>query len=353
MKQADFQKYRDWLQVWSGRWSLHSDFNFGYQWTMTNRVASRPVYPRVIYVHRSGLTDCWVRKADKDDLGRRLLAEVNQDKRYARRLALSLKDQAKGIFDFLAGHKASRIDGKSYQEFWNLVGGYYLPHLSVKYIVDYLSAAQLKEFLPILEEARLFAEPVFRETENFMEAIAKTIARRSGYEASQILSATTKELADYFNKGMLPSKKILLARHRASVLLFERGQYKLLSGRQAAKIEAFLTPQKSAKIIKGSSAYGGCVQGVVRIITKPKQEGNSFKKGEILVTGMTRPEFLPIMKRAAAFITDSGGILSHAAIMARELKKPCVIGTKHATKVLKNGQLVEVDAEKGIIKIIN
>ncbi|TSC78406.1 MAG: pyruvate, water dikinase [Parcubacteria group bacterium Gr01-1014_29] len=58
------------------------------------------------------------------------------------------------------------------------------------------------------------------------------------------------------------------------------------------------------------------------------------------------------MHKAGAFIIDAGGILSHAAIVARELKKPCVIGTKIATKVLKNGDLVEVDADNGIVKII-
>ncbi|MDO8581302.1 MAG: PEP-utilizing enzyme, partial [bacterium] len=62
------------------------------------------------------------------------------------------------------------------------------------------------------------------------------------------------------------------------------------------------------------------------------------------------PEFLSLMVKAGAIVTDAGGILSHAAITARELKKPCVIGTKIATKVFKDGDRVEVDAERGIIK---
>ncbi len=353
MKIDNFRKRSDWLQVWSGKWSLHSDINFGHQWTTTIRVADRPVYPRVIYVHRRGITDCWVSNIDKDNLGGRLVAEVKRNKKYINNLAVILKLKTKQVLDFVAVHKPQDIDQKSYKEFWNLIGGYYLPHLCVKYMVDYLSPKQLKNFLPVLEEARLFAEPVFRDTENFMEAVAKVIARRSGYEVSQVLSADIKELTRYFSKGVLPDKKILSARYNLSAVLFERGEYKLLSGSSAAKIENFLIPQKLGKIIKGSSAYGGKVQGIVHIITKPKQESASFKKGEILVTGMTRPEFLPVMKKAAAFITDSGGILSHAAIMARELRKPCVIGTKHATKTLKNGQLVEIDADQGIIKIIN
>jgi pyruvate,water dikinase len=68
---------------------------------------------------------------------------------------------------------------------------------------------------------------------------------------------------------------------------------------------------------------------------------------------MTTPEYVPIMKMASAIVTDEGGISCHAAIVSRELKIPCVIGTKNATKVLKTGDEIEVDAEKGIVKILS
>ncbi len=79
---------------------------------------------------------------------------------------------------------------------------------------------------------------------------------------------------------------------------------------------------------------------------------NNVKAGDIIVAPMTLPDILPAMKKAAAFVTDEGGILCHAAIMSREMKKPCIIGTKIATKVLKDGDLVEVDAKKGVVRII-
>lgn len=77
-----------------------------------------------------------------------------------------------------------------------------------------------------------------------------------------------------------------------------------------------------------------------------------FQEGEILVSPMTIPDFLPAMKKAAAFVTDEGGILCHAAIVARELNKPCVVGTKFATQVLKDGDLITVDATNGIITLL-
>ena len=67
---------------------------------------------------------------------------------------------------------------------------------------------------------------------------------------------------------------------------------------------------------------------------------------------MTFPNYIAAMEKAAAFVTDEGGILCHAAIIAREMKKPCVIGTKIATQTLKNGDEVEVNANVGMVKII-
>ncbi|GAF72313.1 unnamed protein product, partial [marine sediment metagenome] len=88
---------------------------------------------------------------------------------------------------------------------------------------------------------------------------------------------------------------------------------------------------------------------VVKVIMNPASM-KSFHKGQILVAGMTRPDYVPYMEKAAAFITDGGGILCHAAIVAREMGKPCIVGTQIATKVFKDGDLVEVDADKGIIR---
>ena len=68
---------------------------------------------------------------------------------------------------------------------------------------------------------------------------------------------------------------------------------------------------------------------------------------------MTRVEFVPMMRKAKAIITDEGGIACHAAIVSRELRVPCIIGTKIATHVLKDGDLVEVDIEEGIVRKIN
>lgn len=99
-------------------------------------------------------------------------------------------------------------------------------------------------------------------------------------------------------------------------------------------------------LVKGAPASPGLVTGPVKIIRSAK-EINKVKKGDILVTAMTTPDFVPAMKKVAAIVTDRGGQTSHAAIVSRELGVPCVIGTNEATKKLKNGMMVTVNAQTG------
>lgn len=104
--------------------------------------------------------------------------------------------------------------------------------------------------------------------------------------------------------------------------------------------------------LKGFTASRGRAEGKVKII-ESVEEIRKVEEGDILVAVMTRPDYLPAMKKAAAFVTDEGGITCHAAIVAREMKKPCIIGTKIATKIFKDGDVVEVDAERGIVKLVD
>jgi len=108
------------------------------------------------------------------------------------------------------------------------------------------------------------------------------------------------------------------------------------------------TPKKNIGkfILAGETASPGRVTGLVRIL-KSAKEINKIKHGDVLVTSMTTPDFVPAMKKAVAIITDKGGQTSHAAIVSRELGVPCIVGAKNATKVLKNGDLIVVDGSSG------
>ena len=105
------------------------------------------------------------------------------------------------------------------------------------------------------------------------------------------------------------------------------------------------------KKFSGIVAEKGNVRGKVRRVMGHK-DISKIKEGEILVSPMTMPDFMSAMKKASAFVTDEGSLTCHAAIVAREMKKPCIVGTKIATQLLKDGMEIEVDANKGIVKII-
>ena len=109
----------------------------------------------------------------------------------------------------------------------------------------------------------------------------------------------------------------------------------------------------NTKEIKGVIGNSGFTSGKVKLVLSNDVLPNDFNKGDILVASSTNPLLVPIMKRAAAIITDEGGLLSHAVVIARELHKPCIIDTKIATSVLRDGDRVEVDATKGIVRKIS
>ena len=111
---------------------------------------------------------------------------------------------------------------------------------------------------------------------------------------------------------------------------------------------------ENIKEFKGTVACQGKVTGKAKIITLNNwaKDCAAVQKGDILVAISTKPDYIVAMERAAAFVTDEGGITAHAAIVAREMGKPCIVGTNIATQVLKNGEMVEVDAEKGIVRKI-
>ncbi|MCI2414941.1 MAG: pyruvate, water dikinase [Candidatus Aramenus sp.] len=101
-------------------------------------------------------------------------------------------------------------------------------------------------------------------------------------------------------------------------------------------------------LIKGLAASPGIASGRARVILDVK-DTKDFQKGDILVTKMTDPDWVPIMKIASAIVTDEGGITSHAAIVSRELGIPAVVGTKEGTKLIKDGQDITVDATRGVV----
>lgn len=227
----------------------------------------------------------------------------------------------------------------------------FLPYYGATHrVANYLSEKRVLYALPILEKARRYSENCFNKTDGLFKRLLKTLARKEGLSEKLVLTLFHDEFKKYLAQGQLPSTDLLKQRVRTCGLLFVRGKRIFLTKSQGIQFESMFTRMHGLKqgFVQGVTASPGKVRGIVRILHSP--HARIFNQGDILITGMTRPDFVPLMKKAGAIVTDAGGILSHAAITARELKKPCVIGTATATKVFKDWDLVEVDANKGIVR---
>lgn len=189
--------------------------------------------------------------------------------------------------------------------------------------------------------------------------VAERMFANAGLDRKYIIYYTHHEMMQGFDY-LVKNKELIKKRESGFCAFFDyQGNFEFEYGHfeeNKKKMHDFYLakhPDRSKiEELKGQIGSPGKVTGKVRVVLQP-DSADKIEEGSILVAGMTRPEFVPLMKKAAAFITNEGGITCHAAIVAREMKKPCVIGTKIATHVLKDGDLVEVDADKGIVRILN
>ncbi len=187
------------------------------------------------------------------------------------------------------------------------------------------------------------------------DPILREISRRLGLSISQTRTFLPGEIQHALLKGE-NSSHTLRERWRYSVFAVQRGKELMLTGSRAQrlveKIKSLKPKAKRMKEVTGTTAMVGYATGKVRIVNTVSNM-KRMKEGDILVSNATYPSLVPAMKKAAAIITDLGGITSHAAIISRELGIPCVVGTKVATQLLKNGDMVEVCADTGMIKKLN
>lgn len=181
--------------------------------------------------------------------------------------------------------------------------------------------------------------------------ILKEIAKRTGYALQELAYALPPEMEQIMKKEISSSE--LQTRWEYCMVLWTADQYDVTTDQALIQeLDRIGTGETDTSLeLKGFPASRGVATGPVRVI-ESAQDIQRVEEGDILVAVMTRPDYMSGMKKAAGFVTDEGGITCHAAIVAREMNKPCVIGTKHASKVLKDGMIVEVDANKGVVRVL-
>jgi len=225
-----------------------------------------------------------------------------------------------------------------------------------------LKLNQFQKTIMVLAGKFVWAKPRRKDYQSksyyHLEKLMTEISRRLFISLDQARSATIEMLEE----ALVKHKEINLDRlneiKKFHACLPNHGRVITLIGNDAANFRKNFVKDAAAiknlsqiSEIKGTCACPGRAKGKVKIVNLTA-DMNKMNYGDILVATATTPNIVAAMKKAAAIITDEGGLTCHAAIVSRELEIPCVIGTKIATKVLKDGDIVEVDAIKGVIKKI-
>lgn len=206
----------------------------------------------------------------------------------------------------------------------------------------------MSERMTHLQDYRKLA---FIRFNHFAHVIFVEMAHRTGLKEEDFHNLIEPEIADVFLRRRIDRRMLAQRRMKSFCYGTPRG-YVVYQGAQLKRYvdeTQFRRQYAGISAVKGMPACVGLVRGTARIVRNAHKAG-SFKRGDILITNQTTPEFVPIMKRASAVVTEQGGITAHAAIISRELGIPCVIGTKIATKVFKDGDRIEVDADHGIVR---
>lgn len=191
-----------------------------------------------------------------------------------------------------------------------------------------------------------------------LQPFYKKVALEIGLEWSDLVYLRSDEIREGLENGeLLVSKEEIKKRALGYVLASGENYDSFVVGKEGEGLASWVDEGvgdeiKETEEVRGTPASPGVVRGKVRVALQAS-DSHLVKEGEVLVCAMTSPDYLSAMKRSVAIVTDEGGLLCHAAIVSRELSKPCVIATKIATQVLKDGDMVEVDADKGIVRKID
>jgi len=185
-----------------------------------------------------------------------------------------------------------------------------------------------------------------------MSPILREIAKRKFLTEKQIRFVMYSEMEHLIMHDRF-DENILRERAKECVYYSERDHEHVFTGESARDLIASLEEDidTDTQELQGETGCVGQATGKVKIIIRA-DDMDKMETGDVLVSIATDPDIVPAMKKASAIVTNQGGVTSHAAIVSRELGIPCVIGTKIATKVLKDGDMVEVDADAGIVKKI-
>jgi Phosphohistidine swiveling domain len=233
-----------------------------------------------------------------------------------------------------------------------------------KAFLESSGSSVIKNNLHAMEEiknsGREYLNKIFFGSDSYLNQLLVILGKQFSIDHKVLMQYSRQEILSLFDNEIV-AKASINNRLKSYLMFGVKNNFVAIDGDKAEEIIAsfFNSPNKEITEIKGTVANSGIVKGNVKVIfldynnfDQLKYEIKTMKQGAILVAETTSPELVIACHKAGAIITNQGGLMSHAAIISRELNIPCIVGTGNATKILKDGDLVEVDANIGIIKII-
>ncbi len=245
---------------------------------------------------------------------------------------------------------------RQYSKNWQGIVTYQLiVHRAIDYLVQF---PECNDLVRQFTKARIRFENLFGYYQKMESRLFQTIAARRRFGNPKILELLTPdELINFMETGLIPPNVEL---RKGVSVISSVPNYKIFYDKDALDLKKEVdnnlrkTAEKLAqdKSLTGIVVYGqGIIRGIAQVINDYTRL-SGLKRGRIIVAPSTLPKFGRFYKKAKAIITDEGGLLSHAAIFCREFKIPGVVGTKIATQLIKDGDRVEVNATKGIVRKI-
>lgn len=237
-----------------------------------------------------------------------------------------------------------------------------------KEIYSIVQNKKLQEYATDLQKTalnRYRLKHVWSGAEYMCLNLLKELSRRIGIDFENFIKCYLfEDIYNFLENGIKIDEKEIGERKKCLLIHYTNKKIHYYFGQKAINYKKGLLhnnkedqPKNATSEIKGSIANKGMAKGITRIVNVKDlnqfiEDSKNFKRGEILVTTMTSPVMVPIIKKASGIITDEGVITSHATVVSREFKIPCIVGTHGASSIIKTGDLLELDANEGKVKII-
>lgn len=310
-------------------------------------------FKNFLVVYKNGIVNSYRDSAEYENM----LQRVKKKKTEFLKILNKLEKQNKLLKQFLAYRDFKDFSDKDlltlFEKFVKVYQEYFSLFTLPKYYGMVFKRNQLSK--AVKDKLKLLRGTAYYEDaqDKFIPSFFKEIGKRKNVDFKLLFYALPEEIIELLSNKKRVDKNLLKSRKKYSVVFVKNSKFNLYIKEKAKKIEIDqldFVKQEKTSIVTGRVAYIGNVTGEVKIVMRKDDLKNI--DGKIIVTPMTSIRFVPFIKKVKAIITDEGGIACHAAIISREFKIPCIIGTKIATKVLKDGDLVEIDSVKGEIRKI-